>query len=51
MTLSQLAYKGFSFGYGSLALSAFLLLSSIRKGSFKKLSVEDKKQLAAGMIS
>lgn len=49
MSLSNLAYKGFGFGYGTLALGAFLLLSSLRKPNFRKLSAEDKKELIAGM--
>jgi hypothetical protein len=48
MTLSQLVFKGLSFGYGTLGLAAFLLLASVRKSAFKKLNAEEKKELAAG---
>jgi hypothetical protein len=50
MSLSALAWKGFAFGYGALALPAFLILSAFRKGNFRKLSAEDKKELEAGIF-
>lgn len=50
MSLSTIAYKGFAFGYGVFALGAMLLVSSLTKPNFRKLSAEDKKELAAGTL-
>ena len=48
MSLSKIAWEGFSFGYGTLALCAMLAVAAVRKPNFIKMSAEDKKELIAG---
>jgi hypothetical protein len=48
--LFQLAWKTFSFSYGTFTLGAFVLLAYVRKNNFRKLDAEGKKELALGKI-
>jgi hypothetical protein len=48
--LFQLAWKGFSFGYGTFTLGAFVLLAYVRKGNFRKLDGKAKKELGIGEL-
>jgi hypothetical protein len=49
MSVSNFLLTAFGFGYGTLALSAMLVASSVTKPNFRKLSEEDKKELEKGM--
>jgi hypothetical protein len=46
--LFQLAWKTFSYSYGTFTLGAFVLLAYVRKSSFRKLDTKGKKELALG---
>jgi hypothetical protein len=46
--LFQLAWKTFSFSYGTFTLGAFVLLAYARKSNFRKLDTAAKKELALG---
>jgi hypothetical protein len=50
MSLANMVYQGFGFWYGSLALVAFISAARIQKPNFRKLTADDKKQLAAGVL-
>jgi hypothetical protein len=46
--LFQLAWKSFSYSYGTFTLGAFVLLAYVRKSGFRKLDANGKKELALG---
>ena len=48
MSVASVLLKAFGFGYGTLALSAMLVASSVTKPNFRKLSAEDKEELVKG---